>query len=249
MILKTAQAVRPEVRPLRFVPKPVLLILALAFSAQLLWHVQQPVPLARAEALPAPPGLASIQLASFGEPIGLSKLLLLYIQTFDNQPGVQGSFRLLDYRQIQVWLNLALQLDPRGQYPLFLASQIYGAVGEPTKQATMFDFVYHQFFADPDRRWNSLAYAAIMTRHQLNDLPLAEKYAAALRLYATDKSVPDWAQQMDIFMLADMGETDKALTLLDKLLASGQVTDAAELQFLRARRVEMERLRPSSMQY
>jgi len=213
-----------------------LLLLAIGLCAQLAWHFSQPPAPPSAENLPQTPSISALRLASFGEPIALSKILLLYVQSFDDQPGVSAPFRRLDYDRVAAWLDLTLQLDPPGQYPLFLASQVYGDIGDPTKQRIMFDFVYQQFFINPNQRWRSLAYAAVMTRHQLNDLPQAHIYAQALREYATGPNVPSWAKQMDIFMLEDMEQFDTAIKLLDNLLHSGQITDPNELRFLQERR-------------
>jgi len=226
------------VRPLATVPKPVFLLLALALCAQLLWHFSHPPSPPNADSLPPTPSLTALQLVSLGEPIALSKLLLLYVQSFDDQPGVHAAFGQLDFKRVQSWLELTLQLDPRGQYPLFLASHVYGESGEPAKQRMMGAFIYRQFFADPNRRWESLANSAIRIRHRLDDLAQAEVYAQAIREHATGTNVPDWAKQMDIFMLADLQKYDQALTLLDELLHSGQITDAAELRFLQDRRAQ-----------
>ena len=224
-----------QVRPLSAVPKPAMLLLALGLCAQLCWYFSHPPTRPSPENLPQPPSLAALQLASLGEPIGLSKILLLYLQSFDDQPGVSAAFRKLDYPRMQTWLELTLQLDPAGQYPLFLASHIYGGITDPVKQRQMFNFVYQQFFIDPNRRWESLAFAAITTEHKLNDLAQAQKYAQALRLYTTASTVPDWAKQMDIFMLEDMAQYKQASTILTALLASGQITDKYELVFLNER--------------
>jgi len=225
-----------QVRRLTTVPKSTMLLLAVGFCAQLSWHFLVPLAPPRAEDLPPAPSIATLRLTSLGDPVSYAKILLLYLQTFDNQPGVSAPFRRLDYPRLASWLNVTLQLDPPSQYPLFLASQVYGDVGDPAKKRLMFNFVYEQFFIDPNRRWRSLAYAATMTRHQLNDFGRAEQYAEALRLYATENNVPSWARQMDIFMLEDMGLYQRALDLTDELLKSGQVTDAFELRFLQDRR-------------
>lgn len=213
-----------------------MLLLALGLCAQLLWHFTLPSESPSAENLPAPPSLATLQLSSFGEPIAYSKLLLLFLQSYDNQPGISTPFRQLDYDRLSTWLNLTLELDPPGQYPLFLAAEVYGETGDQTKQRVMYDFIYKQFFIAPNQRWHSLAIAAIMTKHHLNDQALAEKYAQALRFYATGSNVPDWAKQMDIFMLEDMGDYASALNLLNDLLQSGQISDKHEIPFLEARR-------------
>ena len=99
----------------------------------------------------------------------------------------------------------------------------------------MLDFVYQEFFRDPDRRWPWLAHAAIVAKHRLKDLPLARRYAAAIRLHATGKQVPAWAKQMEIFILEDMNEREAAQALIGGLLESGQVTDPREIRFLTAR--------------
>ncbi len=226
-------------RPLSAVPRPALLLLALGFCAQLLWHFSHPDAPPRAENLPPAPSLTALQLASLGEPVALSKLLLLYIQGFDDQPGVQTPFRQLDFHQVENWLAVTLQLDPRSQYPLYLASHVYSEVGDPVKQRIMFAFVYRQFFADPNARWESLANAAIMTRHHLQDLPLAQQYAEAIRLHTSAAAAPDWARQMDIFMLEDLHHYDRALQLLDAVLADDQINNVNERDFLLSRRAQI----------
>ena len=77
--------------------------------------------------------------------------------------------------------------------------------------------------ADPDRRWPSLAHAALIAKHRLNDLPLARRYAAAIERYTRSPDVPLWARQMEIFILEDMNELEAARILLGGLLESGSI--------------------------
>jgi hypothetical protein len=227
-------------RPISSVPKPALVLLALAFLAQLLWHFMQPAQIAKAENLMTPPSLASMRLASFGEPIALSKVAMLYVQAFDNQAGLHLSFQQLDYAQVEAWLDRSIALDPRSQYPLFAASQLYGEINNEAKQRRMLDFIYRQFLLDPNHRWKALAHAATLARHRLNDLALAQKYAQAIRLYATAPEVPSWAKQMEIFLLEDMNELERAKILLGGLLQSGQISDPHEFKFLEQRLAALE---------
>ena len=228
-----------RVRPFSRIPKPALLLLSLGLCAQLYWHTAHPDHAPQAENLPVPASLPTLRLAGLGEPDALARLLLLYLQSFDDQPGVTAAFQKLDYTRMTNWLDISLALEPRSQYPLFLASRIYGSVGDTVKKSQMFEFVYRKFFDDPNRRWESLAYAAVMTRHQLNDLPTAHRYASALFEHTTAAQVPDWVRQMDIFMLEDMQQYQPALTLLDRLLQSGQVTNPEALHFLNERRQQL----------
>lgn len=227
-------------RPISVVPKSALVLLVLALAAQAGWHFTHPPRPPIASNLPPPPSVASLELSSIGEPIAMAKILMLYLQSFDSQPGVSVPFSKLDYGRMQKWLTLALKLDPPGQYPLFAASRVYGDVADPAKQRMMFDFVYQQFFVDPNRRWPWLAHAAVMTKHHLHDLPRARLYAQAIRQYATGKDVPSWAGQMEIFILEDMNEYDSARILLGGLLQSGQITDPHELRFLEERLNQIE---------
>ncbi len=227
-------------RPISSVPKTALFLLGLGLCLQIAWHVSVPAKQPTAKNLPPAPSSPTLRLASFGEPIALAKVLMLYLQAFDSQPGLLLRFRQLDYGHVQNWLARFLELDPKGQYPLFAASQIYGEVADQDKQRLMFDFVYQQFFIDPNHRWPWLARAAIVAKHGLKDLPLAQKYAQAIRLHATGKEVPSWAKQMDIFILEDMNELQSAKILLGGLISGGQISDPHELRFLKERLDAME---------
>lgn len=217
------------------VPRWVLLLLAAALCLHVAWHALRPRPDARAEALGSPPALALLRPLALGEPIALAQLLTLYLQAFDNQPGVSIPFLELDYARVVAWLGTILELDAVGQYPLLLASQVYSHVPDAAKQRRMCEFVRNQFDRDPDRRWRWLAHCAIMAKHRLGDVRLALSYADAIARSARHAS--NWARQMRIFILEDLRELEAAKVLLGGLLASGEVTEPKEIHFL------MERLK------
>lgn len=219
-------------RPWRAVPVSAGVALALALAAQLVAHGLVPAPLARAQDLSEPPPTALMSVAAFGDPLPLAQLATLYLQSFDNQPGVSIPFAELDYARVVRWLSMLSDLDPDSQYPFLLASHVYAAVPDPARQRAMLAFVHERFSADPVRRWRWLAHAAIVARHRLDDLPLAIRYARAITEGATGPSVPAWARQMSVLLLADTGETEAAKILLGGLLQSGAVTDPQELRFL-----------------
>ncbi|MEW5942870.1 MAG: hypothetical protein AB1710_03335 [Pseudomonadota bacterium] len=227
-------------RPLHTVPMGVKALLALSLCLQLAWHIGLPPPRADAHALAPPPRKNMLAAAAFGEPIAASQLLALYLQAFDNPPGIRIPFRDLDYDVVMDWLTRMIELDPRGQYPLLLATRLYAQVPDEARQRQMLEFVYREFFADPDRRWPWLAHAAVTAKHRLRDLPLALKYAQAIAKHATGPAVPHWAQQMPIFILEEMGETESARILLGALLANGTVTDPGEIRFLTGRLHDLE---------
>jgi hypothetical protein len=222
-------------KPISAVPRKVLAALALGLLAQLLWRAGSPAPQALARDLPPAPSPAALQLAALGDPLALSKAAMLYLQAHDDQAGVSVAWRDMDYARVAAWLQRVLELDPRGQYPLLAASEVYGAVADPARARLMLDFVYARFGEDPNRRWPWLAHAALVAKHRLHDLPLARRYAQAIRLHATGPLVPPWARELEVFILEDMNELDAARQLIGGLLSSGLITDPHELKFLAER--------------
>jgi hypothetical protein len=224
-------------RPVATVPRRVLMLLAIALCVQVTWQALQPPPSARAEALGAPADPALLRALALGEPIALAQLLTLNLQAFDNQPGVSVPFLDLDYARVTAWLGTILELDPVGQYPLLMASQIYAQVPDEAKQRRMCEFVREQFDRDPNGRWRWLAHCAIVAKHRLGDTRLALSYAEAITRKA--RLASNWARQMRIFILEDMGEREAATVLLGGLLASGEVSEPKEIHFLTERLKEL----------
>jgi hypothetical protein len=171
-----------------------------------------------------------------GDTAGAGYALALYLQAFDNQPGISLPFASLDYGRVEGWLSTILAIDPSTQYPLLMATHLYGQVlTRPDKQRRMAEYVYARFLEDPDRRWSWLAHMAIMAKHRLGDARLAIRYADAIRDHARGPTVPSWARQMHIFLREDIGEVESARALLGGLLDSGVVTDPREFEFLSER--------------
>jgi hypothetical protein len=216
------------------VPAWLWALLAIMLAVQLAWHARLPGASARGEDLPPAPRAALLRLASLGEPEALSRVVMLYVQAFDLGGGNR-------YDRLVGWLDAVLALDPRSQYALFCAARVYAETPDRARMREMLDFVYREFFADPNRRWPWLAHAALLAKHELDDLPLARRYAAAIDRYTTAQDVPLWAKQMEIFILEDMNEVEAARVMLGGLLASGRIRDPAEAQVLKRRLEELER--------
>lgn len=233
-------------RSIATVPRWVIILFVAALATYAALRAMQPGPTAAAAALEAPLPAPALRALSLGEPQALSQFLTLYLQAFDNQPGVSIPFRALDYPRVIAWLDAALTLDPASQYALLMASQLYGQVsGAPEKQRMMCDFVHRQFLARPDTRWRWLAHCAIMAKHRLNNMPLALRYADDIAHHAGGAS--SWARQMRIFILEEMGETERAMVLLGGLLSGSEVTDAREIHFLAERLEQLKTAEKSAL--
>lgn len=206
------------------------LLVAATLAAHCLYAAWLPPPGAKPEAMAAAPSAAWLRVASLGETEVAGRLLMLHIQTFDEGQR----WRNLDYAALAAWLDRAQDLDPRGQAPLLAAADVYGAVHDPARVRIMLDWIARRFAEDPDRRWPWLAHGALLARHRLHDAALARRYAQAIRLHATGPGVPAWARELEP-LLAQAPERDAARVITGGLLASGQVQDAAQLQWLERR--------------
>jgi GNAT superfamily N-acetyltransferase len=227
-------------RPLSAVSPWVWAGLALLLAAQFAWRLAQPPPRPMASDLPPAPSAKILRLASLGEPEATARLLMLYLQAYDYSGTNATAYRQLDYARLTGWLGAILALDPASEYPLFSAARVYAEIPDALRSRMALDFIYHEFFADPDHRWPWLAHAALLAKHRLNDLPLARRYAAAIDRYTRSPNVPLWAKQMEVFILEDMGELDAARIMLGGMLESGAVQDPSEARFLASRLKELE---------
>jgi hypothetical protein len=225
------------------VPRPVAVVLAVALALHAGWQLALPVATGSVRPLPAPPGERALRLLSLGEPAALARVLSLWLQAFDTQPGVSVPLRDLDFALVEAWLDRIIALDPRARAPLLAASRLYAEAGPPARQRAMLAFVYRKFLEDPVRHWPALAHAVHVAKHRLHNLPLALEYARALARNLGPQDAPAWARQLEIFVLEDMGETESAAALLGALIESGTVSDRYEIAFLRWR---LETLRQSA---
>ena len=95
---------RDQERRLTAVPWTVFLFLAAALALQVSWALHRGAPSARAAALPEPPSLSILKVVSLGQPEVLARILMLWLQGFDYQPGISIAFRDLDYQRVEAAL-------------------------------------------------------------------------------------------------------------------------------------------------
>ena len=227
-------------RPVTSVPWTVMLVLVLALGLQIILHSYYVERDLTGKSLSPAPSELNSSMLGLGDNIAIAKILMLWLQAFDNQPGLSIPLARLDYEKVTEWLQLILNLDPQGQYPLFAAARIYAGIQDEHKQRLMLEFVYRNFFEDPNHRWPALAHAVYIAKHRLNDMPLALKYAEAMAAHVTVKDVPFWVKQMHIYVLEDMGELEAARILLGGLIESNAIKDPNEIEFLRSRLRNLE---------
>ena len=221
-------------RPLTHLPKFLLPLLATALALQLIWHATQSHNTAQYVPLSAPPPPALFSMMALGDNILASRVLDIWLQGHDNQPGISIPYKQLDYVRVTEWLNISLQLDARDGYPLLTAAHIYAPVNDAGRTRIMLDFIEQKFIEKPQYRWRALADASITAKHRLKDLPLALRYAETLAAHAGD-DVPYWAKDIRLIVREEMGEKESLRVLIGGLLQNGNITDPYELRFLQQR--------------
>ena len=73
-------------RSLKSVPRGVYGLLLVGLLLQISWHAFAPRPQAVASALPQAPPTQMLRVLGFGEPNPFARILMLWLQAFDNQP-------------------------------------------------------------------------------------------------------------------------------------------------------------------
>lgn len=180
------------------------------------------------QAAPAPHA-AAFEVAMLGERQAAATAAVLYAQSFDAQGGQLVALRDLDTASIADWLKLAGALNPASQYPTFLASRFYAGFAPPEQARALLRWIQTQYQRAPQTNWPSLAQAVHVAQYRLRDAALARDLARTLRLTDSTVQLPEWAREMEAFMLRDSDELSDARALLGALIESGQVKDERAL--------------------
>lgn len=229
-----------QTRAITYIPCGLWFFLLLGLFSQCFWHYSFSTFLAKRDVLSLPPAAHSVRLLSYDDPVPAAKLLMLWLQAFDNQPGISIPLLELDYNRVIKWLDLVLTLDNKTHYPLLAAIRFYAEVQDKAKQKKMIDFVTRKFLQAPNARWQFMAHAVYVAKYRAKDMSLALECAKMLRLHAKGENVPYWAKQMEIFVLENMGELESAMVLIGGLLESGELTEPNQRAFLKQRLEEIK---------
>jgi hypothetical protein len=233
-------------RSLKKIPLLISMLLLCSLILQITWQLNNLKRDFRPQPLPEVASQNVLNLYNFGDNVVAARLWILWLQSYSSQSGEYISNNNINYKYLIDWLDAILAQDSNTQYPLFLASYQYILVKHPQKQRQVLEFIQQQFFIDPQRRWRWLAQAVVTAKYRLQDLALALKYADILNTYAPIiPNMPDWAKEMQVFILEDMGELAQARLLIGGLLTNGLITDPDEIIFLNEKLQALENTQPS----
>ncbi len=227
-------------RAINFVPRSILFGLIISLILQCLWHASYVSFQVEEHDLPPAPESGLIKIISLNDSVTAAKIIMLWLQAFDNQPGISIPLKSLNYDRVIEWLDLILKLDSNIQYPLLAAIRFYAEVPDEHRQRKMVRYVIKKFLEKPNKRWPFMAHAVYIAKHRIKDLKLALECAKLIREYAVGDNVPYWTKQLEIFVLEDMGELESAKILIGGLLDSGELEDSSQKRFLLQRLKEIE---------
>ena len=226
--------VKEEYKPLRSVSPLLWGVVSLMLAAQLGFHALQGAPKisSRDLQLSEPWSGNILNMMALGDASVLGRVLMLNLQSFDNQQGVSISFNDIDYDKLGQWLDSIVALDERAEYPHFSAAKIYASVNNKERRIKMVSWVRRHFKDAPNERWEWMAYMTNLAKHILKDDALALEMSREIRELTTQGEVPGWTRQLEVFFLENANEYEASASLLANLLDAGEVTDPVEFSFL-----------------
>lgn len=219
-------------RTIRAVPKGVILVLFILLVVQISTRALSPLAAPSPSDLTGLPNNKIIQSAFLGDGVLAGRLLMLWLQARDTQTGALMANNQRDYRRLSQWLMQLSELDPRSHYPLLLAGRVYSQTSSPQRIRIMLDTVNNLFKRSPKQFWRWQAEAAVLAKHRLQDQSLALEYAQSLAELTPPKLLPYWARDMQFVLLQDLGKKQELELLVGGLLASGQVREEKEIEWL-----------------
>lgn len=211
---------------------PTTAILVLALAAQVaLWaqtrHVRPP-----REILDAAPSALALEAVALGERELLYRALALELQNAGDTGGRTTPLAAYDLRLVATWLRRLDGLNHQSQYAPVLAALYFGRTQRPDDLGPVIDYLIDAVPRAPEARWRYLVHAVFLARHRLHDQDRALKAARVLAALPV-ADLPVWARQMPALILADMGEKDMAVAIVQGLIDSDPDLPADELRELR----------------
>ncbi|MBF0310154.1 MAG: hypothetical protein HQL56_11560 [Magnetococcales bacterium] len=198
-------------------PSPRYLALLAALALQLAWRHASGLAAPTPQTLEAPPPLPALRLASLGDDTAMARFWMLRLQTFDDQAGLQLSLRSLNPNHLEAWLQAILDLDPRSEYPLFVALRLYGFLPDEAILRRMIGFIHRAYRADPDHRAIWLAFAAERAVNRLKDPSTALLFLEDIRSHPRSHPLPFWISGLHLSLLYGNNELEKGLLLAQEV--------------------------------
>jgi hypothetical protein len=218
-------------RPWSHVPVIAYMLCASLLAAQLLFASFRPAPLAFAQDLPSPLTTSSMRILTLSDSHAAQRLGLLWLQSYDAQPGVQLALSDIDAIRLIAWLDALHHLAPSTDYAVFLATNVYfGVESEPLRRALV-PWIRERFLEQPSTRWFEMSRTVQLVRRHLNDIELAVDLVQDIRNHASEFA-SSRILQLDAFLLEANNDDEAAAALIAMYLREGFYRSEHEARFL-----------------
>ena len=232
---------RRSERPMRLLPRPLLLGFVILFASQVIYHHAGRLRFeANYRPLSKPMSARTYRGIAMGSEQLLGYLLAIRLQLHDNQAGQHFRYSLIDYDLLVDWLERISDVSPNTEYPMLLASRIYTQTGNTERLRKMLEFIEKRFDDNPQLHWRRLAEASVIAKHKLEDLELALRLARKLAAQPASIEMPPWARDFEFLILADLNEFESAIAIIQAMLQSGSIKDPDEQRFLREKLLDFQ---------
>ncbi|MBF0334528.1 MAG: hypothetical protein HQL38_15015 [Alphaproteobacteria bacterium] len=181
--------------------------------------------------VPPVPTPEAMDALGFGDRQALYRVLALGIQNTGDDGGRFTPLDRYDYVRLGGWFMALDGLDPVSDFLPVVAGYHYSNTPKRADILHVVTYLRHHARFDPKRNWRWLAHGVYLAKHRMRDQRLALELAREL----TDLDVPDmptWARQMQVFILADLGENEAARALMLALLKGDPNLSPEERNFM-----------------
>ncbi len=142
----------------------------------------------------------------------------LRLQHVGSLDGRMIPLRDIDYQILSDWFFLLDDFDPQADTIPTMAAYLYSGTQDSRELHHLVSYLDAHGRRDPKRKWRWLANAVHLAHYREGDSARAMEIARYLAALPYD--IPAWARQLELFILADMGETEAAIAIVQGILAS-----------------------------
>lgn len=181
--------------------------------------------------VPPVPTSEAIQALAFGDGQFLYRALGLRIQNTGDDGGRFTPLDRYDYGRLEGWFMALDGLDPVSDFVPVVAGYYFSNTPKRPDIVHVVNYLRHYARHDPARSWRWLAHAVYLARHRMKDQRLALEVARELTALDVP-DMPSWARQMQVFILADLGENEAARALMLRILDTDPNLSKEERAFI-----------------
>lgn len=163
----------------------------------------------------------------------------LTLQNLGDGGGRVTPIKDYDFDKLGKWFWLLNSLDPASEHVPLITAFYFGGAPEPSQVKVVVDYLAYVGNNPAGEKWRWLAHAAYLALHKMKDPDLALDLAYRLsKIQPLSGELPGWAKQMPAFILKKQGQIESAREFFERVFVEGGVTNANEINFMRAWLVE-----------